>query len=71
MSEYTKSEEIRIPTPYGHIAGKVWGEPGAKPILGHIQINTLKTYLKYLIMFYYFGMKGDCFLLLSFETCVS
>jgi len=26
--------EIRIPAPYGHIAGKAWGDPNGKPILG-------------------------------------
>ena len=49
MSEYTKAEEIRIPTPYGHIAGKVWGEPGAKPILGHKILKTFDTYTKVFI----------------------
>ena len=24
----------RIPVPYGHIAGKAWGDPQGKPILG-------------------------------------
>jgi len=33
-SSYTTAEEIRIPVPYGHIAGKVWGPPDGKPILG-------------------------------------
>eukprot|EP00090_Calanus_glacialis_P046277 TRINITY_DN9005_c0_g1_i1.p1 TRINITY_DN9005_c0_g1~~TRINITY_DN9005_c0_g1_i1.p1 ORF type:complete len:350 (-),score=102.57 TRINITY_DN9005_c0_g1_i1:108-1157(-) len=28
------SEEIRIPVPYGHIAGKAWGDPNGRPILG-------------------------------------
>ena len=28
------AEEIRIPVPYGHIAGKAWGDPQGKPILG-------------------------------------
>jgi len=28
------SEEIRIPVPYGHIAGKAWGDQNGKPILG-------------------------------------
>ena len=28
------SEEIRIPVPYGHIAGKAWGDPSGRPILG-------------------------------------
>jgi len=28
------SEEIRIPVPYGHIAGKAWGDPKGRPILG-------------------------------------
>jgi len=28
------SEEIRIPVPYGHVAGKAWGDPSGKPILG-------------------------------------
>jgi len=27
-------EEIRIPVPYGHIAGKAWGDPNGQPILG-------------------------------------
>ena len=26
--------EVRIPAPYGHIAGKAWGDPGGKPIIG-------------------------------------
>jgi len=34
MSEYSVAEEVRIPVPYGHIAGKAWGDPGSKPILG-------------------------------------
>lgn len=29
-----QAEEIRIPVPYGHIAGKAWGDPKGKPILG-------------------------------------
>ena len=29
-----QAEEIRIPVPYGHIAGKAWGDPDGKPILG-------------------------------------
>jgi len=28
------AEEIRIPLPYGSIAGKAWGDPKGKPILG-------------------------------------
>ena len=28
------AQEIRIPVAYGHIAGKAWGDPGGKPILG-------------------------------------
>jgi len=28
------SQEIRIPVPYGHIAGKAWGDPNGRPILG-------------------------------------
>lgn len=31
---YNSWEEIRIPVPYGHIAGKAWGDPQGKPILG-------------------------------------
>lgn len=29
-----EATEIRIPVPYGHIAGKTWGDPSGKPILG-------------------------------------
>jgi len=31
---YSNPEEIRIPVAYGHIAGKAWGNPDGKPILG-------------------------------------
>eukprot|EP00088_Acartia_fossae_P016068 TRINITY_DN18964_c0_g1_i10.p1 TRINITY_DN18964_c0_g1~~TRINITY_DN18964_c0_g1_i10.p1 ORF type:complete len:357 (-),score=60.89 TRINITY_DN18964_c0_g1_i10:152-1183(-) len=34
LSSYPEFEEIRIPVPYGHIAGKAWGNPDGKPILG-------------------------------------
>ena len=29
-----EAKEVRIPVPYGHIAGKAWGDPSGKPILG-------------------------------------
>jgi len=29
-----EAQELRIPVPYGHIAGKAWGDPSGKPILG-------------------------------------
>jgi len=29
-----EAQEVRIPVPYGHIAGKAWGDPSGKPILG-------------------------------------
>ena len=39
------SEEIRIPVPYGHIAGKAWGDPNGKPILGlHGWLDNAATY---------------------------
>jgi len=43
--EYSKAEEIRIPVSYGHISGKVWGEPDGKPILGlHGWLDNAATF---------------------------
>ena len=28
-----EATELRIPVPYGHIAGKAWGDPSGKPLL--------------------------------------
>ena len=28
-----EATELRIPVPYGHIAGKAWGDPSGKPVL--------------------------------------
>ncbi|XP_023930155.1 serine hydrolase-like protein [Lingula anatina] len=28
------TDEVRFPVPWGHIAAKVWGDPGGRPVLG-------------------------------------
>jgi len=50
-NEYSNPEEIRIPVPYGHIAGKAWGKPGGKPILGlHGWLDNAATHDKLAVL---------------------